>query len=167
MKKLLIILVLINISICLFYSKKENNTVVYQTTIIKEIEVEIDTLSEKAAIKYMAEINIKFPDIVRAQCILEGGNFESNIAKTNNNFLGMKHPRQRPTLSKGSKNGYARYQRWQDCLADYVIWQSLYARNCKTELDYLDLLSRIYASDKNYKEKIIRLIHEFRKEKQD
>jgi flagellum-specific peptidoglycan hydrolase FlgJ len=77
----------------------------------------------------------------------------------------MKHPGQRATASNGSKNGYADFDNWKLCIIDYAIWQTKFAKSCTNQDEYLDFLSRVYASDKNYRNKIISLIDEFRKAK--
>ena len=103
-------------------------------------------------------LNLKHPDIVLAQCILESGRFESGLTKTNNNLLGMKHPAQRPTLSKGKKNGFAHFDSWEDCIVDYAIWQSIYTRKLSRD-EYLDYLSTIYDCNKNYKSIVIDILN--------
>ena len=72
-------------------------------------------------------LNIEHSDIVLAQMKLESGNFNSNLAKNNNNFFGMKHPQTRPTMSLGNKNGYASFKSWSYSVLDYALWQRRYA----------------------------------------
>lgn len=72
-------------------------------------------------------------DIVLAQARLESGNFTSRLTKTHNNIFGIRH---------GKK--YARYARWQDCVADYKkCISNRYKGGC-----YYSFLVRIgYAQD--------------------
>jgi len=72
-------------------------------------------------------------DIVLAQARLESGNFKSRLTRTHNNIFGIRH---------GKK--YARYARWQDCVADYKrCIASRYKGGC-----YYAFLVRIgYAQD--------------------
>lgn len=105
---------------------------------------------------------IKFPNIVFAQSLIETGHFTSDLLHTENNLFGMKYPRSRKTTSSGmSESGYASYEKWSDSVKDYSLWQKSVLRNKKdiTEEEYLRLLSRIYAEDKNYVKKIKWLIY--------
>lgn len=101
----------------------------------------------------MDTLLIEHPHIVYAQMRLESGNFKSNIAKTNNNFFGMRHPRVRITMSRGSLNGFASYDSWSYSVLDYAIWQRMYASGL-TEEEYLEMLSEKYAEDKCYVKKV-------------
>ena len=101
----------------------------------------------------MDTLLVEHPHIVYAQMRLESGNFKSNIAKTNNNFFGMRHPRVRITMSRGSLNGFASYDSWSYSVLDYAIWQRMYASGL-TEEEYLEMLSEKYAEDKGYVRKV-------------
>ena len=101
----------------------------------------------------MDTLLVEHPHIVYAQMRLESGNFKSNIAKNNNNFFGMRHPRVRITMSRGSLNGYASYDSWSYSVLDYAIWQRMYASGL-TEEEYLEMLSEKYAEDKSYVRKV-------------
>ena len=101
----------------------------------------------------MDTLLVEYPHIVYAQMRLESGNFKSNIAKNNNNFFGMRHPRVRVTMSRGSLNGFASYDSWSYSVLDYAIWQRMYASGL-TEEEYLELLSEKYAEDKSYVKKV-------------
>jgi uncharacterized FlgJ-related protein len=166
MKKLLLVTNLITIAICIYaFSSREQKVfkkVVNYSFVVKHKE---EKLTLDNARKFIEKINVRFPDVVLAQCIIESGNFQSNLSKTNNNLLGMKQPGQRPTMSFEPKRGYANFDTWKHCIIDYAFWQARYVRNCNTEDEYLDYLARNYASDKNYRNKIISVINEFRKEK--
>lgn len=110
-------------------------------------------LNENMAVHLMQELGIEHPHIVFAQMRIESGNFKSNIATTNNNFFGMKHPKQRVTTSKGINNGYASYENWALSVVDYGLWQRRYARGL-TEDEYYALLKDKYAEDDNYVPKV-------------
>ena len=110
-------------------------------------------LNESMAVHLMQELGIEHPHIVFAQMRIESGNFKSNIATTNNNFFGMKHPKQRITTSKGNKNGYASYENWALSVVDYGLWQRRYASGL-TEDEYYALLKDKYAEDDNYVPKV-------------
>lgn len=110
--------------------------------------------------KTIISMGIKFPDIVFAQAILESGHFKSNLAKTNNNLFGMKHPKFRETTAIGkSKSGYAKYESWIHSVEDYSYWQNYVVKNDNiTRNQYFYLLGKIYATDKNYVSRLKRKI---------
>ena len=112
-----------------------------------------EDLNESRAVHLMQELGIEHPHIVFAQMRIESGNFKSNIATTNNNFFGMKHPKQRITTSKGNNNGYASYENWALSVVDYGLWQRRYASGL-TEDEYYALLKDKYAEDDNYVPKV-------------
>ena len=98
-------------------------------------------------------LNMEHPHIVFAQMRLESGNFKSDLAKNNDNFFGMKYPRQRATVAQGVDGGYAYYRSWSYSVLDYAIWQRRYASGL-TEDEYLEMLSETYAEDKAYVRKV-------------
>lgn len=118
-----------------------------------------DTLSLENIEKLLIESHVEHPDLVLAQIRLESGNLESQLTKENNNFLGMKYPSQRPTTAIREKNGYALYDNWRDCVYDYLIWQSRYAKKL-TEEEYYNYLSKVYAQDNNYIVKLKEIANE-------
>lgn len=110
---------------------------------------------------YMAlkELDIQHPDIVYAQIIIESANLNSKLYKTNNNIIGMKHPKRRLTTSEGSKNGYAYYKDWYSCLEDYAIYQQYVLKDkIVSRSQYLYFLKKNYAKDPKYKQKLIATI---------
>ena len=112
-----------------------------------------EDLNENRAVHLMQELGIEHPHIVFAQMRVESGNFKSNIATTNNNFFGMKQPRQRVTTSKGVNNGYASYENWALSIVDYGLWQRRYASGL-TEDEYYASLKDKYAEDDDYVPKV-------------
>lgn len=110
-------------------------------------------LCDSIAYAFIVDSEIQHPEIVLAQMKIESGNYQSNIAKKNNNYFGMRHPAQRLTVSLGQKNGYARYRNWAYSVIDYGLWQRRYAYNL-TEEEYLTKLSNTYAEDHNYVSKV-------------
>lgn len=106
--------------------------------------------------------NIKFPNVVFAQTLIETGHFTSDLLHAENNLFGMKYPRSRKTTSSGKSNGgYASYNEWVDSVEDYSLWQQdmIGDKDEITEEEYLKLLGRVYAEDKNYVKKIKWLIY--------
>lgn len=107
--------------------------------------------------KELEKLNIQNIDVVYSQICLETGNFTSNIWKSNNNLIGMKYARQRPTTAIGEERGHSVYNSWRECLIDYSIWQSIYCRNL-TKNEYLQVLDKCYAEDENYINKLNKLL---------
>lgn len=110
-------------------------------------------LCDSTAYAFIVDNEIQHPEIVLAQMKVESGNYQSGIAKKNNNYFGMRHPAQRLTVSLGQKNGYARYRSWAYSIIDYGLWQRKYAYDL-TEEEYLTKLSNTYAEDPNYVSKV-------------
>lgn len=130
-------------------------------TIIKD---SIDPFEIK---KYIKERNIKFGNIVYAQCILESNMFNSELTKKANNFIGMKIACRRPTTNDGQWKGYAIYRDWRACLNDYILWQNNSISNWQknnlnkqiTENDYFNILKNTYAEDSLYTQKLKNIIN--------
>ena len=116
-------------------------------------EVGKQEISAERVLTLLDTLNVEHPHIVFAQMRLESGNFKSALAKENDNFFGMKYPRQRATVALGVDRGYAYYRSWSYSVLDYAIWQKRYASGL-TEEEYLEMLSEKYAEDKAYVSKV-------------
>lgn len=109
---------------------------------------------------YINEIGIQHPRIVYAQFQLETGNGKSFQARNMNNLFGMAIPSRRVfvgTRTPGSQ--YASYPHWHYSVIDYALWQSRFAWGL-TEQEYMNYLSRVYATAPNYTEKLQTLINQ-------
>jgi uncharacterized FlgJ-related protein len=107
------------------------------------------------------ENNIKYPDIVFAQAILESGYMSSQIFVENNNLFGMRYPERRPTVAVGVNKNYSTYNCWIDSVKDYKLFQEFLFRNKeKSRDDYFDFLYRIYAENKTYVHYVKKIINE-------
>lgn len=103
-------------------------------------------------IKHIHNSNILYKDITIKQSILETGNFKSNIFRKNNNLFGMKHPKQRETLSLGSKNNFANYSHWIESIKDFELWQRDFIKRnkIKDSLEYINRLNQVYSENLQY-----------------
>lgn len=110
-------------------------------------------VNDDMALLLMREIEVQHPHIVLAQMKLESGHYQSKLAKENNNYFGMKHPRQRLTMSMGEKNGYAHFRSWAHSILDYALWQKRYAYDLN-EQEYLQKIGSVYAEDEEYIRKV-------------
>lgn len=110
-------------------------------------------VNDDVALLLMREIDVQHPHIVLAQMKLESGHYQSKLAKENNNYFGMKHPRKRLTMSMGEKNGYAHFRSWAYSILDYALWQKRYAYDLD-EQEYLKKIGSVYAEDEEYIRKV-------------
>lgn len=127
------------------------------------LDIDYERITEDKLYVQIHESDILFPDVVYAQALIESGYFSSEVFKCNNNLFGMKHPQLRKTLSMGkSKSGYASYLNWKLSVYDYKLWQSFTLRNknIKSEIEYLNLIGRIYAEDDRYTKKLRQIIYQ-------
>jgi hypothetical protein len=129
----------------------------FQTNEINEIKITSQKVLKNKDAKLLflyleiIENDIKHPDIVLAQAILESGYLSSPIFIENNNLFGMRLPERRPTVALSENRGYSVYDCWTDSVKDYKLFQEfLFRRKEKTRDEYFDYLDRIYAEDPNY-----------------
>lgn len=137
------------------YDKQENNTVISHPNDSTSKSELMESVYDR-----IFQLRLEHPDIVMAQCILESGEFTSDIFINGNNCLGMKVPGQRPTFAVGVYRNHARFRSWHDCIADYALWQSVYGRGLSDDA-YLALLDRIYAEDGSYARKLKSIIRKY------
>ena len=103
----------------------------------KKVSAEIGL---KEALDYY---EVKFPEIVYAQCLLETGNFTSNVYKKHNNLFG---------LYNSNTKSYYHFDNWYESVEAYV---NLVQYRYNSEANYYAFLQRIqYSKDKNYIKKI-------------
>lgn len=103
---------------------------------------------------YINECNdIKFKNVVISQLKIESNHGKSLKAKKYNNYFGITYSPKSPYQVKNVK-GYAVYNRWEDCVLDYIRIQNkiLNKYNCLSYKDYINSLIKYkYATDVNYK----------------
>ena len=106
--------------------------------------------NEEKLILKLKELNLPYPHITLAQAKLESGEFSSRIFKENHNLFGMKEARVRINLAQGTQYGHAYYNNWEESVLDYAFWYASYARKCKTENEFFQLLDQQYAEASQY-----------------
>lgn len=117
------------------------NKVSKSSFMTKSIEEGIDE-----ALRYY---DIKYPDIVKAQAILETGNYTSNLCVNHNNLFG---------LYDNKNKRYYSYKHWYESIEDYKrLIQSKYDNN-KYYYEFLEDIK--YASDKKYVSKLKEIVKE-------
>lgn len=109
------------------------------------LEAEKNKFSEEKFISELKRLNVRFPHIVMAQSIVETGNFKSRIFKENHNLFGMKQATIRINTAKGTQHGHAYYDNWYESIYDYAFYQCRYLSTIRTENEYYDYLSSVYA----------------------
>jgi hypothetical protein len=102
-------------------------------------------------------IGFEYPEVIKAQVILETGNFSSRVYKQNNNLFGMRLPKSRLTTATSSNYGYAVYPDVFSSIEDRLIYDTLYFRNLNRQ-QYLNKLNRIYATNPNYIQHLEKII---------
>jgi len=132
------------------------NTVIEKIPIVIRPEGNL-TLNEENLRTEIKRLNLKYENVIVQQYKLESNYGKSKIYKENNNFLGLKQARLRPTTALGTQNGHAYYKDWQDCLRDYALWQLQNGRQIRNEKEYYELLDRIYAEAGHYVETLKKL----------
>jgi uncharacterized FlgJ-related protein len=116
----------------------------------KLVQPKIEELNKENVMKYLKELNVKFPHIVLAQAIIESGTFTSKICKKNNNLFGMREARLRISNNLGTQFGHAVYSNWKESVVDYALYQATYLSKCKTEEQYYSYLADSYAAGPKY-----------------
>lgn len=108
----------------------------------------------------IVQMNIKYPDLVFAQAILETGHFKSINCITNNNLFGMKLPRLRETVATKSSKGYAKYSSWEQSVYDYKLYQDyLFSKREYSRNQYTSMLDRVYCQSSKYTTKLESIIN--------
>jgi hypothetical protein len=123
-------------------------SVVKINSIVEKIPVIINHNQEKCTPEnvkaYIEELNLKYPDVVYQQVMLESNWLRSSLTKTHNNIICMANATLRPTLGHNVGTRFASYNNWKECLVDYAIWQAAYSKGITTKEDYYSLLDNIY-----------------------
>lgn len=156
----LIIVALLILFVCLFFKPQKINKETKADVKVITLFKKQNNFNDFKLVKLLKESNVKYPDIVYAKSCLESGNFKSDIFLNNNNLFGMRLAKSRPTTAIGSKDGYAIYERWEDSVFDYIIYQSFVLRRVNNKNEYFNALTLSYATDSNYVNKLKQIINE-------
>jgi uncharacterized FlgJ-related protein len=169
MKKLQINFTAVLVILCIIaftvsaYKKPETEKTIVVDVQTKYVKVNPDNeFSEVKLYKFIESLNIRFPHIVMAQAVIETGSFTSNMFRTHNNLFGMTCPNRRPTTNIGEVSGYAKFENWKQSVIDYALFQAAYMSSIKTEADYFSYISRNYAQDSTYVEKVRKIANRYK-----
>jgi uncharacterized FlgJ-related protein len=127
-------------------------------TEIRYIDKNSDEFTPEKFKEYLKSLNIKHYNIVYAQASLETGNFKSKTFRISNNLFGMKQAKSRPTTNCGKYLNYACYTHWRESVIDYALYYSKYLSKFKTQKSLFNYLSKHYASDSMYINKLKKLM---------
>jgi hypothetical protein len=131
------------------------------TSSTKNIEADNEEINSsftrEALIEEIKCHDFKYPDLILAQAVLESGHFKSNVFKENNNLFGMRQPRKRYTLCKGSNLNHGVYANWKVSVEDRMIYDTLYLKDM-TRTQYKRFLDNTYATGGNYTVKLEKII---------
>jgi hypothetical protein len=119
-----------------------------------------DMFTEDKLISYLKTLNIKYPEVVYAQALIESGNFTSKKFKKDNNLFGMKKARSRVTLGVNSEGSYAKFNTWRESVIDYALYQTMFIRKIKSRAAYINHLADSYATSSTYSDHLIQVISE-------
>jgi uncharacterized FlgJ-related protein len=125
---------------------------------VEAVNEEINSsFTREALIEEIKCHGFKYPDLILAQALLETGHFKSTIFKENNNLFGMKQPRKRYTLCKGSNLKHGVYDNWKISVEDRMIYDTLYLKDM-TRTQYLKFLDNVYCKSGYYSRTLENLI---------
>ena len=127
--------------------------------LIKAGEYHITAHNDKAKItkdsvaSLLTELGAWYPDIIMAQIQTESGYGVSDVAINANNLLGMKKTGKRKTtqIKNQEYKGYGKYNNWESCVIDRVMWDYEFFGNKKpTRENYVERLNQFYAESSQY-----------------
>ena len=118
----------------------------------------MDSLNEANIYLALLMNNVKYPEVVISQIMIETGWLTSRLCKANNNLLGMMVPSKRETTAINEK-GFAKYTSWIDCIMDYKMYQDyiLSKNHITTKKQYIAFLHKNYAKSPTYKTRLTQL----------
>ena len=116
-----------------------------------------DSFSKDKLFLEIDKYSFRYPDIVKAQAIVESGHFKSPVFKQNNNMFGMRQAVVRITLVKKTNLNHAYYNHWKDCVIDRALYEARYLSKLSRE-EYFSYLDQVYAEGKGYSELLKQVI---------
>jgi len=117
-----------------------------------EKEITLKTNEDFSRTKLFLEIDkytFKYPEIVKAQSLVESGHFKSAVFKQNNNMFGMRMAMVRISTTRSSNLNHAYYDNWKDCVIDRALYEAQYLSKLTKE-QYFEYLDQTYAEGPGY-----------------
>jgi uncharacterized FlgJ-related protein len=139
------------------YLKIERDSLVKVFTKQLEINRNLYKFNWENVCYWVDYYQIKHPDIVKGQILLETNFLTSEVCRYNHNLFGMKLPiNKKGRKGIGLYKSHAVYNNYIESIEDYKIWQDRYY---KYNDDYYKFLKRIgYAKDDKYISKLKHII---------
>ena len=150
--RIIVVVLFLSVSLLSFVAVKKLQKEYITTEItIKEKDY------KKTVFEMIDELPFKYPEIVKAQSILESGNFKSQVFLHNLNPYGMRLPLQRVTTAKGSNLNHAVYESVEQATLDRLLFETKYLHGLSKE-QYYNYLDRVYAESGNNYSKTLKQI---------
>lgn len=128
-------------------AKESNNEVEVKVKIVDKEPEFLNKSPEEGLMEALLYYNVKHPEIVYAQAILETGNFKSQLCTEHNNLFG---------LYNSGKGKYFKYNHWSESVKDY---RDKVQYKYKPPDNYYDFLLKIgYAEDPKYISKLKKIV---------
>lgn len=108
-----------------------------------------DSFSKERFFAEIDKYSFKYPDIIKAQAIVESGHFKSPVFLQNNNMFGMRQAVVRITLAKKTNLNHAYYNHWKECVIDRALYEARYLSKLSRE-EYFSYLDQVYAEGDGY-----------------
>ena len=113
---------------------------------------------KKAVFDRVDELPFYYKDIIKAQILLETGNFKSAVYLHNKNIFGFRVAKSRLTTQSGENLKHATYKTVEDCIVDRLLYDAKYMNNLSKE-EYYSFLDRLYAeAGSNYSKTLKQII---------
>lgn len=139
-----------------------NNKLFTQFKISKDFYTDVDSqdsiINDTILYNYLLEMRVPHAKIMFCQAKLESNSYRSEIFQTNKNMFGMKVATKRTTVSINNNRGYQSYCNWRESVTDYVLWSFSNKLDQLSDYEYLIYLSKVYAEDSNYTEKLNKML---------
>lgn len=123
-------------------------------------------ITKDSVASLLTELGAWYPDIIMAQIETESAYGESNVAINANNIIGMKKTGKRKTtqIKNQEYNGYGKYNNWESCVIDRVMWDYEFFGNKKPSRErYIEFINQFYAESCQYGTRIDRYSKSYEK----
>jgi len=150
--KIVVIILFFSVFLLSFMAvKKPKKEYIHTEITIKEQDY------KRTVFEMIDRLPFKYPEIVKAQALIESGNFKSPVFKQNLNSFGMRQAMQRTTTATGSNLNHATYNTAEDCVIDRLLYETKYLHGL-SRTEYLSYLDRSYAEAGGYDKVLEKII---------
>lgn len=137
------------IFISINYNRIPKNIIEYKVPNKTETLLQSLPLNEENVLAVMYYFDVKYPEEVTTQSVIETGYYLSYNTVKRNNILGLLHS---SNITNSNPLGYYEYEYWYECILDY---KNKIEYKLKEGENYYDFLKRIgYAEDPKYIQKV-------------